>query len=331
MTTVVAVAALLFTGLAQRSTNHQLKINAEGQITDQLSKAIEHLGSSTLDVRLGGVYALERVMRDSAPDQPAITEILTAFVREHTLSPAANRTAPRADVQSVLTVLGRRDTSHDGTRALDLTGAHLSGAILAGAHLTGTDLAGAHLAGASLARANLAGANLAGADLTGAVLAGADLAGANLAGADLTHADLIGTDLAGGVLAGANLTHASLAEADLTRASVAHARLPGANLAGANLTHADLGGANLGGANLTDTDLREADLGGAYVAGANLAGANLTGANLVGADLTHADLRGALGMTGRQLSCPFSCPLPGVDTQLPVVIDRPASRDPSRG
>ena len=40
------------------------------------------LGSDRLDVRLGAVYALERVMIDAAPDHPAIVELLAAFVGE---------------------------------------------------------------------------------------------------------------------------------------------------------------------------------------------------------------------------------------------------------
>jgi hypothetical protein len=33
-------------------------------VTDRYTKAIEQLGSDRLDVRIGGIYALERVARD---------------------------------------------------------------------------------------------------------------------------------------------------------------------------------------------------------------------------------------------------------------------------
>ena len=45
------------------------------------------LGSDRLDVRLGAIDALERIMIDSARDHPAIVELLAAFVRE--CAPAA--------------------------------------------------------------------------------------------------------------------------------------------------------------------------------------------------------------------------------------------------
>ena len=52
-------------------------------MTDRYTKAIEQLGSNKLDVRIGGIYALERVARDSARDHPTVMEVLSAFIREH--------------------------------------------------------------------------------------------------------------------------------------------------------------------------------------------------------------------------------------------------------
>ena len=52
-------------------------------MTDRYTKAIEQLGSDKLDVRIGGIYALERIARDSARDHPTVMEVLTAFIREH--------------------------------------------------------------------------------------------------------------------------------------------------------------------------------------------------------------------------------------------------------
>jgi hypothetical protein len=34
-------------------------------------------------VRIGGIYALERIARDSAIDHPTVMEVLAAFIREH--------------------------------------------------------------------------------------------------------------------------------------------------------------------------------------------------------------------------------------------------------
>ncbi len=56
-------------------------------MTDRYTKAIEQLGSDKLDVRIGGIYALERIARDSAKDHPTVMEVLTAFIREHSREP----------------------------------------------------------------------------------------------------------------------------------------------------------------------------------------------------------------------------------------------------
>ena len=71
-----AAGALVFTAL-------NFNLSREGQVTDRYTKAIEQLGSDKLDVRIGGIYALERVARDSVKDHPTVMEVLTAFIREH--------------------------------------------------------------------------------------------------------------------------------------------------------------------------------------------------------------------------------------------------------
>jgi hypothetical protein len=64
-------------------TWRQLRIAREGQITERFTRAIDQLGHDHLDVRLGGIYALERIARDSPADRATIGEVLTAFVRSH--------------------------------------------------------------------------------------------------------------------------------------------------------------------------------------------------------------------------------------------------------
>jgi len=220
------------------ATWRQLHVNREGQVTERFTRAIDQLGSEKLAVRLGGIYALERIAKDSSRDHSAVMEILTAFVRtsvpwkdsaenQHSPEGAADEKKHPAfatDIQAVLTVLGRRvlwrkerplHLVHTDLRETDLAFAHLEGAHLAGAHLEGADLQGAHLERAGLWDAHLEGADLEGADLEGADLPGAHLAGANLkrahlAGANLQLVDLRGTYLEGADLAGADLRGAHL-------------------------------------------------------------------------------------------------------------------------
>jgi len=186
-----------------------------GQLVGRYALALGQLGCEELDVRVGGIRALERVARDSPGHHSAVMGVLADFIWErsgpHWPLPGPGGQAlerpPRPDVQAAITTLGRRRTERD-LRPVDLAGADLTGADLSGADLTGAVLAGAVLARANLLAAKLVRADLSGADLGGARLTGADLAGADLTGADLADADLVGADLARAEFAGAELTGA---------------------------------------------------------------------------------------------------------------------------
>jgi uncharacterized protein YjbI with pentapeptide repeats len=282
---LLTLGAGLFAAGALLFTARNFTLSREGQVTDRYTKAIEQLGSDKLDVRIGGIYALERVARDSARDHPTVMEVLTAFIREHSHEHSHEQGPPsdpggtdrtvawelarwtRPDVQAAVTVVGRRDAKRDIQR-IDLTNADLTRAILTNADLTR----------AILAVAILTGARLTGADLTDASLTDARLDHAHLRGASLTDA---------------RLDHADLTDAILTDARLYGAHLYGSHLTGADLTGADLAGADLAGADLARADLTRADLTRARLTGADLTGADLTRARLTGADLTRADLTGA--------------------------------------
>jgi hypothetical protein len=68
------------------ASRRTLELTAQGQATDRFTRAVEQLGASAMEVRIGGIYALERIARDSAADgdggdHPAVMAVLAAFVR----------------------------------------------------------------------------------------------------------------------------------------------------------------------------------------------------------------------------------------------------------
>lgn len=319
----LAAGALLYTARNFTVSRRMFELAGQGQVADRYTRAIEQLGSEKLDVRIGGIYALERIARDSARDHPTVVEVLVAFIREHsgeqwapgsneatsedstTLAllerrgprplPAAGQHSARPDVQAALTVIGRRDSIRD-REPIRLANANLSHAILTGARLAGADLAGAYLTRANLAGADLTGADLTRADLRFARLTGASLAEARLAWADLTGADLTPLDLSGTDVTRANprpklLTHADLARAGLTEMDLAESYLDDRYLTAKCLARADLTGADLGWSDLTEAWLIFADLTGAHLSGAILTGARHRGANFtdVVLDRTSSD------------------------------------------
>jgi hypothetical protein len=190
---------------------------AAPSVPDRFTKALERLGSPEPYVRIGGIYAIEHVMRESADHHADTVEVLVNFVRHrapHVRSRAGPTrpviyphpplpVEPDTDVVSALDALINRPARHSRERAhlhlhqLHLQGAWLSDGQLQGADLNGVQLQDAHLDGAHLQGADLTNADLRGTDLTGADLRGALLAGAKLHRADLTAVQLHGADLRG--------------------------------------------------------------------------------------------------------------------------------------
>lgn len=301
----IAAGAIAALGLWYTHKNHEL--SREEQVTDRYVEAIKLLGSENLHERLGGIYSLERIMKDSEKDQVTIIEVLAAFIRTPTseqkqaLMPAAQPEPEDSDpedsadplpvdVQAALTVLGRRPDP-DGTPTADLRRIDWHNADLEHANLQHVDLTGADLRGARLRGADLKGTNLTGVRLRGADLRDADLQGADLRDVDLSRVDLRGVDLGGVDLRAMNLVRVDLTGAQLVGADLRGADFRSTHLRAANFTGAQLMNANLTAVDLTKVILRAADLRGAH----------LGMAHLVDADLKEADLRGAQGLTYEQL------------------------------
>ena len=118
-------AAERSTAAAERTTNAA----EQGLITDRINTAVTGLGvektvkqtapdgkitentDANIEVRLGAVYALERISQDSDRDHMQIMEILCAYIRTNApLDPETSMSSkePRADIQAALTVIGRR-------------------------------------------------------------------------------------------------------------------------------------------------------------------------------------------------------------------------------
>lgn len=280
----------------RKFSSETLRISEQGQITERFSRSIEQLGSEKVAVRLGGIYALERIANDSFNDHWQVMQVLTAYVRQNApnkaegklssrtnkinqqtieesnkTTEARQRSLPALDIQAILTILGRRKwQGQEGEdQRLDLSN---------------TDLRNINLENANLSNVNFNRANLMNASLSGSNLKKGKLRFANLKQANLGEANLEGADFFG-----ANLNGALLTRANLNNAHLGLAYLIGAYLPEANLKKAYLGMAKLEKASLRNTSMENAQLGRA-----NLRKAVLTGANLEGASLFEANLEGAV-------------------------------------
>jgi len=179
---------------------NQLKLMRSGQITDRFTKAIEHLGDSSPEVRIGGVFALEQIANESPDYVPHIVTTLASFVRnklpastakKHEKVEVLNARAP--DVGAALAALCRPPLSDDRPNSwefggLDLARTDLRRSSLRGANLSRASLFASRLDGADLRHANLSNTNIGSVDFGKLVLDDREFE----YGADLRHADLTG-------------------------------------------------------------------------------------------------------------------------------------------
>lgn len=298
---------------ADRHTE-QTKADRERRITESFAKAIEQLSSDKLETRLGGIYTLERIARESEREYWPIMEVLTAYVREHAPWPPPQQLGqPCVELQ-----VSDREIDHDREEPI------ASGGSVESMWLAGSDYLAVLPRGGKRPREDISTETRPPADVQAilTVVGRRDeqrrkqdkAEGRSLV---LHKTDLRGVDLSGAHFEGANFENAHLEDADLWKAYLddAHleeAHLQGAWLFGTHLQHAHLEKAHLQGATLWKTDFFEAKLEGAHLEGAKLWGASLVAADLEGAhfdkrtelnqaDLEAANLEGAQNLTQEQL------------------------------
>ncbi|MFF8353098.1 pentapeptide repeat-containing protein [Streptomyces chartreusis] len=222
---VGAFVALIYTARKHALDRKSHTLSEQQQITDRYIKSVEQLGSTTADVRLGGIYALGRVMADSPPDRRTVREVLAAYLRHH--SPETpSRHDPTAgsedelsvDVGAALITLARSEP--ESIRyVLDLRRTNLSGIeIVGGDGLRYANAALSRLYRINFVKVSLVGVNFYRSNLARAGLLSCDLTESSLAHADLTRATLHGSSFDGAYFLDANLSQANLIEANLSSA-----------------------------------------------------------------------------------------------------------------
>lgn len=219
-----------------KAASKQSDIAQRNLLNERYQKGVEMLGSPTLSVRLGGIYALESLAEnDPHTYYIQIMSVLSAFARNWHLekrqgsrqndsAPHSESRVPLEDARAILTIIGSRNSEQREIESqrkymIDLTGIRLrywvrgardSAALLDFSNVSFSlaDLTETYVhspvtfANSFFLRANLAAAAFVKADFSNANLDGADLSGAlltwaNLSGASLNKAKLFGTNLTG--------------------------------------------------------------------------------------------------------------------------------------
>ena len=197
--------------VAERQTRvaqKQATTSERGLLHDRYQKSAEMLGSDAPTVRMGGIYALERLAAEQTEEYHIqVMNLLCAFLRAATANLPDDVDGCLADTLAAAMVIGYRNPEqiklarkkNDGilnsqktTQWPDLRGINLTKALLTEADFSGADFSLANLSGAKLPHANLSGANLVNANLSRVVLMKADLTDADILGANISGAYLVG-------------------------------------------------------------------------------------------------------------------------------------------
>ena len=290
----------------------QSKTARESLLNERYQKGAEMLGSEVLSVRLGGIYALQRLSEEH-PEQyhVQIMRLFCAFARRPTedsqLESGQVEIEPgtllglRQDLEAIILAIGSRSKSSIDIERTEDVRIDLRGVVLPGIELLDLDLSNAMLHHSELPNANIADT---------------DLSDAFLNHADLRKAKFYRVRLKNTRFYSANLSGAWFLDMDLYGVSFDDVNLTGANLARVNLSWAIFSGAILSGASLKDTILHwatflrtdltkvllmNADLTSADFLDANLDGARLTDANVSGVQFSNGGNQPVIGLTQAQL------------------------------
>ena len=302
------VIAVLLAIWRSKVAETQADTAQQSLLNERYQQGAEMLGNNVLSVRLGGIYALERLVTEH-PEQyhVQVMKLFCAFARNPTEETSTDSVPDgrgesrdsrlREDVQAVIAAIGGRSRTglaleKSANLKLDLHGAHLSHARLSGVNLAGVNLSRADLrnavffefhsqppdlseplpSGPDQPPAFTSTGEFISPDLSGVEERRANLSLANLEGANLSGAYLLGTDLSGALL-----VNAKLVDCQIIYGSLRKTVLLGADLSRAFIIDSDLSGAKLAHANLSETQLPSVKLYGANLFLTELRGANLSG------------------------------------------------------
>jgi len=278
---------------ARKSTDKTLRLTERGQITERFTHAIDQLGAGDdkgnkkVEIRVGGIFALGQIARDSEQYCWTVAEVLATYVREN--APwSGGELSKEEDLELTSQLDAHKYPKYqyqhkqaDIQAALDMVKDLLT--------LCTHKVEGKHR------HLHLGKADLRFGDLREANLKDARFRDANLFGIRLDRANLRKAHLRNSILKGAHLRKTKFNEADLEEVNFQRARLKKADFRDAKLKKADFQGAKLKEADFRRAKLNKADFRGAKLHEADLSGADLREAVVTVVQLsTVKSLKGAI-------------------------------------
>jgi uncharacterized protein YjbI with pentapeptide repeats len=337
---VLVLLGLVVTYNTYRVGVQKQDLDRDSQVTDRFSKAITHLGDDKIAIRIGGLFELERIAKDSPRDASTTKQVIYAYLHDkfsnvQNLSPdsiSPRPTAPETtnetnvpqqksnglaiakfntpiEVQTILNII--QNLLGESER-LDLR--HLD--------LSGKSLANGKYALANFQNTNISNSNLFASDFTSADFRSASLRGAST---DISEHVELGKSIVGLVVpeklrtifSNATFFEADLSEADLSLGKFVGTKLRSCKLNKTILYKTDLTDADLFRAEANQLDLRQADLTRTNFANAQLRGAVFGSTKFQSTVFSGADLTDAVGISLEDLK---NCIITE-ETRLPAPLE----------
>lgn len=249
---------------------------------------MEEVTEPNIEVRLGAIYALQRISRASEKDHIPVMETLCAYIREQSQSTPPltfdeempdekeqwgrwqrkifgwrnDLPLPRVDIQTALTVVGQRSSARVQyeQRSLgegyspDLSGANLQRANFRSFKFDDANLSGAYLDGASFSFGSFRNSWFSGCSLIGAYFDGLSLQSAVFDSTNMLAVQAINVGFQQVRFSGSKIRMGSFIGCDLESSSLDHS-----DLVGASITGCDCKSTNFFRSNLWATRFREVE------------------------------------------------------------------------
>ena len=160
---VGAVVALVFAVWRGRVSERQTDIAQQSLLNERYQKGAEMLGSPILPVRLGGIYALQRLAEEHPQEYHVqVMRLLCAFARNSTQYDEDDN---QASVQAAMFAIGSRENTsvaieENAKYTSNLSSINLHRMPLSGMNFSRVNLSRSNLNGTMLFRTNLSGSYL---------------------------------------------------------------------------------------------------------------------------------------------------------------------------
>lgn len=277
--------------------------------SEQYTQAIAQSGHPSVDVRVGGIFLLERIAKeDPANFAETIYEVLVASFREHTRADPAteslisdlteaqannernNETLPQipaigSDAEAVLQVLARNrelfDTHverlrEDLANVKSATGPHFVGVNLSGAWLRNADLRGATLTDVDFSKARLDSTNLSEATLTDTFFSNGTITDCAFDKAKIDGGGFGWTNIVGTSFDGADIEETYFGDANIVASHFNDTHMTKVRFVFAKLADSTFEGTRISGADFEKSTVANSRFGNITMADADFHAASMT-------------------------------------------------------